>query len=548
MPNSNFIIENIINFIPSVLLYAELHFRFKWSRSSYYQREPEILADLPYRVEPSTAIPILLLIKDSHQFPITLRDVKVSIYKSIELLKTTMIKYNTSITSRFWDETVFIESGNISGTVDIVVEFNYLINGVEKKCFTHNFPQSKFHKLTTYLSNHSFPNDGKVQYGDLHYHTNLTEDMVEFGAPLKATLFAAQSIGLDFFCNTDHSYDLDDMPGSWKETDPTLEKWNNSRNEIDSLNNEFADSSFIIPSEELSLHNLDGRNIHALILNNSDFLPGSGDSAEKPFNFTSEYNTQNVNEGLEKDALCIAAHPFNPVPILQWFFFKRGKWKLNDVLQNNIAGLQILNGAIDTGFNEGMKFWINILLKGHHKYIYAGNDAHGNFNIYRQIKIPMVSLYEKKEQIFGQFRTGVYPTKKNDISTIIKSLKNGNCFVTNAPLLNMTFHSDSSIYAMGSVANVDNGILNISIISTSEFGKIKKIVIKKGVIGEKKEIDYFSIINPKMYELNKSIEIYADSKCYYRCEVELEFLGGNKKFALTNPIWLFPNIMEDVLN
>jgi hypothetical protein len=51
-----------------------------------------------------------------------------------------------------------------------------------------------------------------------------------------------------------------------------------------------------------------------------------------------------------------------------------------------------------------------------------------------------------------------------------------------------------------------------------------------------------------MYELNKSIEIYADSKCYYRCEVELEFLGGNKKFALTNPIWLFPNIMEDVLN
>ena len=80
MPNSNIIIENIINFIPSVLLYAELHFRFKWSRSAYYQREPEILADLPYRVEPSTAIPILLLIKDSHQFPITLRDVKVSIY------------------------------------------------------------------------------------------------------------------------------------------------------------------------------------------------------------------------------------------------------------------------------------------------------------------------------------------------------------------------------------------------------------------------------------------------------------------------------------
>ena len=96
--------------------------------------------------------------------------------------------------------------------------------------------------------------------------------------------------------------------------------------------------------------------------------------------------------------------------------------------------------------------------------------------------------------------------------------------------------------------NVDNGILDISIISTPEFGKIKKIVIKKGVIGEKKEIDYYSIINPKMYELNKSIEIYADSKCYYRCEVKLESHGGNKKFALTNPIWLSPITKEDSLS
>ena len=93
MPNSNFIIENIINIIPSVLLYAELHFRFKWSWSAYYLREPEILADLPYRVEPGTDIPVLLLIKDSHQFPITLREIKVKLYKSNELLKTKNIKY-----------------------------------------------------------------------------------------------------------------------------------------------------------------------------------------------------------------------------------------------------------------------------------------------------------------------------------------------------------------------------------------------------------------------------------------------------------------------
>ena len=100
---------------------------------------------------------------------------------------------------------------------------------------------------------------------------------------------------------------------------------------------------------------------------------------------------------------------------------------------------------------------------------------------------------------------------------------------------------------MGSSVNADYGILNISVISTPEFGKIKKIVIKKGVIGEKKELEYFSILNPKMYDINKSIEIYADCDCYFRCEAELESNGNNKKFALTNPIWL-SSIKEDPLN
>ena len=95
--------------------------------------------------------------------------------------------------------------------------------------------------------------------------------MVEYGAPLKETLLISEAMGLDFFCNTDHSYDLDDKIGSWIETDPELTKWNHSRKEIKELNNNVRIKSFIIPSEELSLHNSLGKNIHALILNNSNF-------------------------------------------------------------------------------------------------------------------------------------------------------------------------------------------------------------------------------------------------------------------------------------
>ena len=97
-----------------------------------------------------------------------------------------------------------------------------------KSCITHNFPGSSNHILTSYLSPYKYPKGKHIQYGDLHYHTNLTEDMVEYGAPLKETLLISEAMGLDFFCNTDHSYDLDDKIGSWIETDVGGQIDNNS--------------------------------------------------------------------------------------------------------------------------------------------------------------------------------------------------------------------------------------------------------------------------------------------------------------------------------
>ena len=68
------------------------------------------------------------------------------------------------------------------------------------------------------------------------------------------------------------------------------------------------------------------------ILNNKTFLPGAGDGAEKPFHFDCNYNTLNIYDDLEEDSLCIAAHPFNSVPLLQWLFFKRGNWEKEDII------------------------------------------------------------------------------------------------------------------------------------------------------------------------------------------------------------------------
>ena len=101
----------------------------------------------------------------------------------------------------------------------------------------------------------------------------------------------------------------------------------------------------------------------------------------------------------------------------------------------------------------------------------------------------------------------------------------------------MTCHVNDSIYETGSTILSDNGLININIISTPEFGMIKKMVIKKGILGQNNEIDCFSIINSEKYELNYKYEVSINSSCYYRCEVYLKSDSSVKKFALTNPIW-----------
>ena len=105
----------------------------------------------------------------------------------------------------------------------------------------------------------------------------------------------------------------------------------------------------------------------------------------------------------------------------------------------------------------------------------------------------------------------------------------------------MTCYLNDSIYEMGSTILSNNGLIIIYIISTPEFGKIKKMVIKKGILGDNSETDCFTIINPEKYELDNKYEVYADSNCYYRCEVELDSDSPVKKFALTNPIWFETN-------
>ena len=113
------------------ILYAETHYKFKGIYSRLKKSEPEIIADAPFRVEPNHPIPILLLVKDAHRYPIQLEEVIITIS-----LKNSIIfeqRYSLHIpieNNHFWYQTFFIKKPeNCYGFVQLDVQFTLKVNG-----------------------------------------------------------------------------------------------------------------------------------------------------------------------------------------------------------------------------------------------------------------------------------------------------------------------------------------------------------------------------------------------------------------------------------
>ena len=513
-------------FIIPVIHYAELHYRFKLLPfSRYYIKEPEIIVDVPHRLEPGSLLPVLLLIKDADRFPLFLESVEITLMDQHGNQKDFSFKKNLEIKNRWWYEIKHLKLGELTGFCTIHVRLFYSVRGRRKTCLNGNSLASKGKPLEIYLSPYTLPGEnlGWI-WGDLHYHTWLTEDFVEFGAPPDASQHLAKALGLSFVCFTDHSYDLDDRPGSWKKTDPEKIKWKQLWSDIHDLNNRA--NPILIPGEEVSTYNSKKKNVHLLVLNHTELIPGSGDGAEQWFRTRSELSIPEVVSQLQEDSMAIAAHPLTDGGYLQKILLKRGQWEYEDFSQEGIDGYQILNGSFDSDFFRGMSKWQKLLLDGEKKYIYAGNDAHGNFCRYRQIKIPMISMWDNNCQIMGKCRTGIPLPEKISISTIIDTLKKGHCVISNGPL---------------AILNITNKTkITVESTSSPEFGKLKEITVFFGDLTQKKERILFShqYVDSKYHDRFSTSADLSNKKGYIR--VQLTSLASDfREFrCYTNPIWI----------
>lgn len=520
-----------------VFTYAEIHFRIPLIRGFIYRKQPEIIFDTPYRIQ-TDQLPVLLLIKDADRFPIYLKEVQIEVInrESGKILISKNVTENIGIASRWFNKIYWIDAGKLKGqTIEISCKGLFSRNGKDFIVQNDNYPGLSHKNLKTLIDPESLPAAKGWISGDIHCHSHYTEDQVEFGLPIQLFPEIGPTMGLSFSGITDHSYDLDDKPGSWVKFDRRLLKYKKSREEIETLNKKFK-NYILIPGEELTVDNGNGKYVHMLILNNKHFIPGNADGVEGVFNHKIARYYAEIAELADGSMLTASAHPFTKFPLIQQLILKRGVWKFND-RTGKLDGHQILNGKVDEAFKKGKELWIKQLLAGQRKYIYAGNDSHGNLNRFRQVQTPLLKLYERNHQIFGECRTMVKFDIPGNVETLIKTLKNGEVIISNGPFVNIGVRKQTGeITGIGSrVSHQQISSIKITGKASHSFGSIKKVMLLHGRTGEATEHKIFEKnFSQRLFNFEKEIKPRDLHNGYIRAEIYTD----KDKFALSNPIWV----------
>ncbi len=461
-----------------VFLYAETHYRFPYFFSWLKKSEPEIIADIPSRIEHGKNMPVLIIIKDANHYPVQLKEIQVWCND----MQITCENYDESVNRSYYEKICNIDTKKFNpGTNAINVRIEYQIKGKSRSCLNDNHRGTSHAPLPLYISESEIPRIGNALIGETHAHTYYTSDQVEFAASVTHTALLAEAMGLDFYCATDHSYDMDDMPDNYLVNDPNFQKWDKFKSEVETYNS--THSNFvIIPGEEVSIRNHNGRNVHCLVYNSNKFFPGSGDSAERWFRWRSELSLEELTSMVEKRAYIFAAHPFEDSPFLQRLFIGRDRWTDSDCTNTDIHGLQFINGANSQLTEQAKNDWVRLLLQGHRITGIAGNDAHGNFARFRQVGFPFFTMREHYDHLFGKWFTGIYHFETGTKEEILAAMSSGNCYLSNGPAIKfMACNKTGEWISTGNqIDQIEK--LQIQVKSSREFGRLKSVKIYSGDI------------------------------------------------------------------
>jgi predicted metal-dependent phosphoesterase TrpH len=470
---------NITEFLLPIALYAETHFRFfSWMPSFLYKSVPEILFDCPRRINPHSELPVTLIFNDTFSQPISLCDISIAINQpgnkpvlfAFGDLSISEIDHDFKNNQKVY--TILLKREKLpAGTVYLNCKATVRYRGKTFDILNDNLQTSSKLPLCCYISDTFPPGNQDCKYGDMHFHSQYSQSHVEFGPPLDVVDTTARASGLDFVAITDHSYDLCCSMKDYLTEEISLERWNSLQKQYEKKH-----EVQFLRGEEISCLNSNGNIIHLCGIGLKEYINGSSDGARRTKVFGADLSIDKVISRIQSQGgIAYAAHPGSKKALMQFLFLNRGTWTQKDIDNNPITGVQAFNGSYKGAWERGKKLWLAALQKGKKLALIAGNDAHGDFNRYRAIKSPFISILENQERFMGYGKTGVYSHALSEQS-ITDCIKAGKTFITTGPYANICDASDPmvSLISLEKLAASKKNLLLI-VKSTTEFGCITQL-------------------------------------------------------------------------
>jgi hypothetical protein len=400
-----------------------------------------------------------------------------------------------------------------------------------------NLPGTSKAAFRGWITGEPLPGNDRAAYGDLHVHSHYSRSHVEFGPPLSIVDSMAEAYGLDFVAVTDHSYDLSSRPDNFLAYDPDAERWRMLLAEAAQINGR---APRLMVGEEVSASNALGRTVHVCGLGLERFVPGSRDGARFSAPRDSTLPLTEAMEAIhEQGGLAMAAHPGALPGMLERLLLGRGSWDAVDVSEK-VDIFQALNNGFVRSWFRARRLWIELLLSRRRLPLAAGNDSHGDFNRYRSVGVPFLSVHEDPRRYLSYSRTGIYGNPTT-MAAITEGLRQGRTFVTTGPFLDL--HPPDSPHTTlvgGDVRLTRCRTITVSITSSYEYGFPCLLRVFRGYYDAREEKPLV-VRDLNERKLNVLYQVEVDDEGgpgYIRAEALCRRDDGQTTQAATSPCYL----------